>query len=160
MSNVLKRQEIRVEIDGFGVKNPTPEQAVFIKELIESNTRISEDGTKLEKINPNMGAELIMYMLKNLVIGLENYSDEDLEEAIKDPSLTLRKINMEFNDIVSEITQELLLMTLTSLKEAKILSDTNDVIEKLDAVVKMAERRKATAKITVPKKKGSSKKKK
>ena len=51
--------------------------------------------------------------------------------------------------------------TLTSLKEAKIMHDTNDVIEKLDAVMKMAERRKASSHIPLPnKKKGRPKKKK
>ena len=160
MSNILKRQEIRVEIDGLKVKNPTAEQVGVIRDLIESNTKISEDGSTLEKINPEGGLEMIRYMLKNLVVGLEEYTDKDLEEAINDPSITLRRINMEFNDMVSEITQELLMATLTSLKEAKIMHDTNDVIEKLDAVMIMAERRKASSHIPLPKKKGRPKKKK
>ena len=100
-------------------------------------------------------------MLKNLVEGIEDLSDEEIDEAIKDPSMTLRKINVEFNDIVSEITQETLMLMMTDLKEAKILSETNTVLEKMDTVLKIAKARNAKASnLTVPtKKKGRLKKK-
>ena len=156
MANILKRQEIRIEIDGLKVKNPNPKQKAFIQEVINSNYTIDEETNGLVETEEakNTGNTLIKYMLKNLVEGIEDLSDEEIDEAIKDPSLTLRKINVEFNDIVSEITQETLMLMMTDLKEAKILSETNTVLEKMDTVLKIAKARNAKASnLTVPTKK-------
>ena len=101
--------------------------------------------------------DLLIYMLKNLVEGIDHLTEEDLMEAIKDPSLTLRKINIEFNQIVSEITQETLMMTVTNLREAKLLSETNMAIEEVNTLLNQ---KSNEAKDVAPlKKKGRPKKK-
>ena len=161
MENILKRQEIRVEIDGLKVKNPTPEQKAFIQETINSNYKIDEETNTLVKTEEGVNTDtiLIKYMLRNLVTGIESLSDEDLEEAIKDPSLTLRKINSVFNEIVSEITQETLVAMMVDLKEVNLLHETSSVIEKLDTILKTTSVNKPKKELAVtPKKKGRPKK--
>lgn len=162
MTNILKRQETRVEIDGIKIKNPTPEQKAFIQEFISSNYKINETGTELEEVEDTLttGTDLIRYMLRNLTGGIEGLTDEEINEAIKDPSLTLRKINVEFNEIVSEITQETLMAMATSLKEAKLLTETAQAIEKIDNVLKVNQAKNKNQ-ITIPtKRRGRPKKNK
>ena len=163
MKNILKRQDIRTTIDGLKVKNPTPEQKTFIQNTISENFKIDQNEDILVSVQgkENTGIMLIKYMLKNLVEGIEDLTEEDIEEAIKDPSFTLRKINVEFNSIVSEITQEMLLMMITDLKETNALSDASIVFEKIDSVLKEAQEKQAKSKENtekVVKKKGRPKK--
>lgn len=159
MTNILKRQEYRLEIDGLKVKNPNIEQKIYIQNFINENYKISDSEDSLEMADDTLktSTDLLIYMLKNLVEGIDHLTEEDLMEAIKDPSLTLRKINIEFNQIVSEITQETLMMTVTNLREAKLLSETNMAIEEVNTLLNQKSNK---AKDVAPlKKKGRPKKK-
>lgn len=163
MANILKRQDIRIEIDGLKVKNPSVEQKLFIQEMINSNYKIDEVENKLVEIEEGnkTSDKLIKYMLKNLVEGIDHLTDEEIDEAMKDPSLTLRRINVEFNSIVSEITQETLMLMLTQIKEAKILSDASETLEAMDKALKLANAKQAnTNTLTIPTKKKKIAKKK
>lgn len=159
MTNILKRQEYRLEIDGLKVKNPNIDQKIYIQNFINENYKISDSEDSLEMADDTLktSTDLLIYMLKNLVEGIDHLTKEDLMEAIKDPSLTLRKINIEFNQIVSEITQETLMMTVTNLREAKLLSETNMAIEEVNTLLNQ---KSNEAKDVAPlKKKGRPKKK-
>ena len=159
MTNILKRQEYRLEIDGLKVKNPNIDQKIYIQNFINENYKISDSEDSLEMADDTLktSTDLLIYMLKNLVEGIDHLTEEDLMEAIKDPSLTLRKINIEFNQIVSEITQETLMMTVTNLREAKLLSETNMAIEEVNTLLNQ---KSNEAKDVAPlKKKGRPKKK-
>lgn len=142
MKNILKRQETRKTIDGLKIKNPTGEQVKYIQEILEANVKFDADnGLALTKEDKSMSQELIKYMLRELVEGLPELTDEEVMDVIADPSLTLRKINVEFNEIISEITQTMLITMLTNLKETNLMLEADEVMKKLDVLTQVARKK-------------------